>query len=573
MSTVPTTLGKYQIIREIARSNDIVYEGYDPIMNRRVALKELSLPTGSTAPQREERVRRFQREVKAAGSLAHPNIVTIYEVGQDDDRHFMAMEFLDGHTLRNELDTHGFLDVPRAMDIGIAVLEALEFAHSKGVIHRDIKPENIQLLEDGRVKITDFGIARLTFEPNLTIDGQVFGTPSYMSPEQVVGKEIDARSDIFSLGSVLYEMIAGQKAFAGDSVVSTTYSIMNREPVQPAQANFVVWQILTKALDKSPALRYSHASEMIDDLRLAKVQIRSGDTVLSPLPAHPMGIQAPPLNAYPYATQGPAPPPIQYPFNPYTTGGNVPGVTNSSGYPPSVNFPIYYPPPPRPPMFKAETKRFFGRVVLTFLIMGTLFALVIVAINSLTQAAERLKSSNSKAAPPVNASVEPKKPPASKSAAESATPPQDAAANAAQEANALIEEARQRMLADDYEGAQLRLSRAIERDPKNVDAHWELGSVLWELHRYADTPERATELLVNAGDSWQRGLQYDTAETLPRPQTPNFAALVLSMGAEELIRQNRIPEAAQVLFKARELAPAGSESEKRVLTLLEQIGR
>ncbi len=234
--TTPTTLGKYQIIREIARSNDIVYEAYDPLMNRRIALKELAMPSGASDAQRDDRIRRFSREAKAAGSLNHPNIVTIFEFGEDSGRHFIAMEFLEGHNLRNELDTHGFLAADRAIEITLEVLDALDYAHKNGVIHRDIKPENIQLLPDGRVKLTDFGIARITFEPNLTIDGQVFGTPSYMSPEQVVGREIDARSDVFGVGVILYEMLSGQKPFQGDSVVSITYGIVKSKT---AAANIV----------------------------------------------------------------------------------------------------------------------------------------------------------------------------------------------------------------------------------------------------------------------------------------------------------------------------------------------
>ena len=262
MSDTTQTLGKYQIIREIARSNDIVYEAYDPLMNRRVALKELAMPGGLNSKQQEDRHNRFLREARAAGTLTHPNIVTVYEYGEDSNRNYIAMEFLDGHTLRNELDTHGFLPLDRALEIAKSVLSALDYAHKNGVIHRDIKPENVQLMTDGRIKITDFGIARLTFEPNITMDGQVFGTPSYMSPEQVVGKEIDARSDLFSVGVILYEMVSGRKPFMGDSVVSITYAIMNAEPSQPQQANYAVWQVLQHALDKSPALRYSSASEM-----------------------------------------------------------------------------------------------------------------------------------------------------------------------------------------------------------------------------------------------------------------------------------------------------------------------
>ena len=132
-----------------ARSNDIVYEAYDPLMNRRVALKELAMPGGLNDSQREDRRNRFLREARAAGTLTHPNIVTVYEYGEDSGKHYIAMEFLDGHTLRNELDTHGFLPLDRCLEIAKAVLDALEYAHKNGVIHRDIKPENIQLMGDG----------------------------------------------------------------------------------------------------------------------------------------------------------------------------------------------------------------------------------------------------------------------------------------------------------------------------------------------------------------------------------------------------------------------------------------
>ncbi|HVL40134.1 MAG TPA: serine/threonine-protein kinase [Fimbriimonadaceae bacterium] len=410
-NTPPTTLGKYQIIREIARSNDIVYEAYDPLMNRRVALKELAVPHGSTQQQREERVKRFLREAKAAGSLSHPNIMTVYEVGDEAGRYFIAMEFLDGHTLRNELDTRGHLPPERALEVTKAVLEGLDFAHKSGVVHRDIKPENIQLLTDGRIKLTDFGIARLTFEPNLTMDGQVFGTPSYMSPEQVVGREIDARSDLFSVGIVLHEMLAGAKPFSGDSVVSITYAIMNSEPQQPQGVSYALWQVIAKALDKSPALRFSNAREMISALDEASRAATSASMVLDPNPY----VQPPPAGGNPYlqpygsnpyttpygAVQPPpVAPPIQYPYNPYQSqpsGGTVqpPPIqptTIPPGYAPQV--PIYYPPPPRQPLLKPETKRFLGRLFLTVMIMGTLFALVIVGINSISVAIDRLNKQN-----------------------------------------------------------------------------------------------------------------------------------------------------------------------------------
>jgi serine/threonine protein kinase len=410
----PTTLGKYQIIREIARSNDIVYEAYDQLMNRRVALKELAMPGGSTPQQRDDRIKRFLREARAAGSLAHPNIMTVYEVGQEGDRYFIALEYLDGKTLRNELDTKGFLPTERAVEIATAVLEGLEYAHSKGVIHRDIKPDNIQILSGGTIKLTDFGIARLTFEPNLTMDGQVFGTPSYMSPEQVVGRDIDARSDLFSVGVVLYEMLAGVKPFPGDSVVTITYGIMNKTPDRPQQINWSLWQVVEKALDKSPQLRYRSAREFIEAIQSAMQASQS--VVLDPKAAQP-----PPLYQQPQAYQ-PQPQPLynygqpqqqnyggqpqqqygnanpygnQQPMQaPYIPGmGTPPVIGQMGGAPPGygMQVPVYYPPPPRKPLFviSPQSKRFMAELFVYLVALATIAGLIVALFNGCTTIAER----------------------------------------------------------------------------------------------------------------------------------------------------------------------------------------
>jgi serine/threonine-protein kinase len=429
MNGPPTTLGQYQIIREIARSNDIVYEAYDPLMNRRVAVKELAVPHGSTPQQREERISRFKREAQAAGTLNHPHIMTVFSFAEDAGRTFMAMEYLDGVTLRNEIDTKGFVPVERAVEIACEVLDGLSHAHSKGVIHRDIKPDNVQIQSTGVVKITDFGIARLTFQPNLTMDGQVFGTPSYMSPEQVVGKEIDARSDLFSVGVLLYEMVSGTKPFAGDSVVSITYAIMNSEPTKPQQCGEAVWSVIKRALDKSPMLRYSSALEMETALKDAYRQDENGSNVNQmfglgqqptggPYPTYQAPTSQPQFVYNPYSNQQvPVPnsqpptaqaPPIQtpynqqpygqnpygqygqgqqpYPQNPYGGAYNPnqympPGTMPPPGYPP-----VYYPPPPRQPLMKPETADFLKRLSLAMLLMGTLFAVILVGLNMLVSA-------------------------------------------------------------------------------------------------------------------------------------------------------------------------------------------
>ena len=412
MSNPTGTLGKYQIIREIARSNDIVYEAYDPLMNRRVALKELAVPGGSTDPQRDDRIKRFHREAKAAGSLSHPNIVTIYEVGVEDGRHYLAMEFLDGHTLRNEMDTHGFLPEERAREIAHAILEGLEYAHQNGVVHRDVKPDNIQLLSDGRIKLTDFGIARLTFEPNLTMDGQVFGTPSYMSPEQVVGRDIDARSDLFSVGVVLYEMLSGQKPFPGDNVITITHAIVNTNPSQLSQVAWPLWQVIEKSLDKSPQLRYANAAEMIKALQDSKgpggYQQPADPNYGAPpvIPQQPGSVNpyAPPVGnpyvgANPYAPQptpynpygaqttpyNPYAPPQANPYNPYAAPPIMQQQQPVGQLPPQFqigNMPVqvYYPPPPRQPLLKPETKQLIAKVVAAVVIVGTMLFLVVLLL-------------------------------------------------------------------------------------------------------------------------------------------------------------------------------------------------
>jgi serine/threonine-protein kinase len=221
-------------------------------MNRRVAVKELSLPATLSGQARRERIERFYREARAAGAMSHPAIVTIYEVGEDDGRYFIAMEYLEGQTLRERLQ-NGPLPLSEAVRIISVLCDALSYAHARGVIHRDIKPDNVHLLPGGEVKLTDFGIARITHEESLTLDGQIFGTPSYMSPEQVVGKHIDSRSDIFSLGILLYEMLSGRKPFTGDSVVTITYRILHDDLPGLPSVPVIVDSVVRRAAAKDPA--------------------------------------------------------------------------------------------------------------------------------------------------------------------------------------------------------------------------------------------------------------------------------------------------------------------------------
>ena len=265
-----TILGKYRIIREIARSNDIVYEAIDPTMARRVAVKELQLPPHLAGAQKRERIERFYREAKAAGTLSHRNIVTIHDVGQENDRHFLVMEYLEGQSLRDILQMQGALPLKETVEITLQLCDALAYAHSRGVVHRDVKPDNVHILPGGVIKLTDFGIARITAEPSITSQGQVFGTPSYMSPEQVASHTVDHRTDLFSMGITLYEMLTGRKPFQGDSVITITYNIMNVQPTMPVGVPAALQQILQRALAKDPNLRYQNAAAMAADLRAEK---------------------------------------------------------------------------------------------------------------------------------------------------------------------------------------------------------------------------------------------------------------------------------------------------------------
>lgn len=538
----PTTLGKYQIIREIARSNDIVYEGYDPALNRRVALKELALNPNLSQTQREDRVRRFAREVKAAGSLAHPNIVTIYEFGEDQGRHFMAMEFLDGRTLRQELDSRGFLEPIRSLEIIESVLAALEFAHNAGVIHRDVKPENIQLLANGNVKLTDFGIARLTFEPNITMDGQVFGTPSYMSPEQVVGKEVDVRSDLFSVGSVLFESLTGQKAFAGDSVVSITYAIMNKEPAYPPMLHPAIQQILVESLSKTPMNRSATAGIM-------KRQVRQAIEVLHSNAQPPQWMTQGIAQNYAAASQPypiqqpvaiPGPPPVQYPTN---YGVPFPQQHPPVGLPP----PVVFLPPPRVPLVSPETKAFFGRFLAMCLSLLVVFGIAFAAVWSVGQATNR-------------------RPGADQQTAQAAPVPGNPEEAARWEA-----EGKRLQSSGDLVGALRAYEQARELDSSNPLLHTNVASAAGFLAESANPPRPRHELWETAGESWAAAAERsDGAQS--RERFAVGAANCFYNGALRASEAGDRGKARQLIQRGRDVAPANSPIEQSLTQLWETLG-
>lgn len=262
-------LGRYQVVAEVGRgAMGIVYKAEDPVLDRMLAIKTIFIPADEA--DRKEYEARFDQEARAAGRLTHPGIVTIYDVGREGEVLYMAMELLEGIDLSARAKETRF-SIPETIEITAQVAEALAFAHDRGVIHRDIKPPNIMIIDNGRVKLMDFGIARVHQSDLKTETGVMLGTPRYMSPEQVTGRPTDHRSDIFSLGTVIYEMLTSSKLYAGSDPSEIVYNVVNFRPVPPSYINRQVPPmldlVLAKLLEKDPDARYQDAHQLATDLR------------------------------------------------------------------------------------------------------------------------------------------------------------------------------------------------------------------------------------------------------------------------------------------------------------------
>ena len=269
MPTLPKA-GRYELLEELGRgAMGVVYKAQDPVIGRTVAVKTMRLSEEGTGMTRAELVTRFQTEARAAGLLTHPNIVVVFDAGEEEGLFYIIMELVEGRSLQALLDAQQTFPLPRVLRVMEQACSALEYAHQHNVVHRDIKPANLMLLPDDALKITDFGTAKI-LQFGTTQTAHVVGTPSYMSPEQVKGKTVDGRSDVFSLGVILYELVTGEKPFPGQNITTVIYKIVNQDPIPPRELDSSIHPglsyVITRALAKEPATRYASCREFMEAL-------------------------------------------------------------------------------------------------------------------------------------------------------------------------------------------------------------------------------------------------------------------------------------------------------------------
>lgn len=569
MAITPTSvLGKYRIVREIARSNDIVYEGVDPAMGRRVAIKECHLPQHLSGTQRRERIERFYREAKAAGTLTHPNIVTIYDVGEENDRHYIVMEYLEGHSLREIQQMQGALPLKESIEIALQLCDALGYAHSKGIVHRDVKPDNVHILPGGIIKLTDFGIARISQEPSITAHGQVFGTPSYMSPEQVASHTVDHRTDIFSLGICLYEMVTGRKPFVGDSVITITYNIMNIQPPMPVGVPPSLHIILQKALAKDVNLRYQNLGIMSQDLRTEKYNIESGNRtsqIPTNMPQQPgtlntgtvppevSGIPAfgpgnsqygqapqhnyPPQQGYQQGGYGQQYPQQGYPQN-YT---NAPMQQNQNGMRPETK----------------DTMRLVGLILLVVVALGlVVWACGFALHRSQTRVAQETAAVYLQQAATAFNNQNYDEAGRDYEAARNVLPGSPEA-NRATLGLSQVEAARAEIAdrAGSYTAAENSYTRALQLDPKNAAAYSGLGNLMNELHN----PQEALR-------EWGHAIDNDPHGSFGSQAKHNSALVYLQL-AQDSQTAGDASRARDYWQRAAAVDPGSSEAQTAILNL------
>lgn len=353
---IPENLGRYSIVRVLGRgAMGVVYEGRDPNIGRRVAIKTARAELLGSREDQAELLERFLREARAAGILNHPNIITIYDVGEEDGTAFIAMEYVEGQSLEEHIASRRRFPLSESVELIAQVAEGLACAHDQGIVHRDIKPANIMLPRNGPPKVADFGIAR-TKDSSLTQEGVLIGTPSYMSPEQFMGHGVDGRSDLFSLGIILYELLTGERPFPGEAFGTIMHHVLKSAPIAPNELNFSVGaplgKVALKALAKAPQDRYSSGRALAAALRESlkpspdpAVLLETGRALESTLIGQPPGgapdpgatvaaAPPPPAGGGMQATVAGSPPPGQAAAG-QTVAGLPPGGASEPGVRPS----------------------------------------------------------------------------------------------------------------------------------------------------------------------------------------------------------------------------------------------
>src|SRR5262245_13424835 len=269
---LPKAIGRYQIQGGLGTgAMGAVYKGFDPLIKRTLAIKTIRLDIPRGSEEYKTFLERFYQEARISGTLSHPNIVTLFDIGEDNGLPFLALEFIEGETIESLLGRGVKFRPEKVIGLISQIAAALDYAHSKGVIHRDVKPANLLLYEEDRIKISDFGIAKLA-DSEMTKVGQLLGTPSYMSPEQAMGEKLDGRSDIFSLGVCAFEMLCGQQPFPGNNVTAILYKLVHVGPIEPdnLEMNGLIpqkWhEVFPKVLSKKRDDRYQTAAEFVRDL-------------------------------------------------------------------------------------------------------------------------------------------------------------------------------------------------------------------------------------------------------------------------------------------------------------------
>ena len=278
--------GRYEIVDELGRgAMGVVYKARDPQIDRLVAVKTVFLWGQQPDEEKEFRLR-FMNEAQAAGRLHHSGIVSVFDVGENPQNHnpYIVLEFVPGESLSRILAREKKLSLERALKLAEEIADALDYAHAQGVIHRDVKPANILITQDGRAKIADFGIAKLNLA-HFTIPGRVLGTPAYMAPEQLAGEAVDGRSDLFSLGVILYAMVTGHSPFQGNSATTVCFKVANREPIAASALDMALPPqldaVISRAMAKDPKERYQRGSDFADDLRILRHSVSTASSTTS----------------------------------------------------------------------------------------------------------------------------------------------------------------------------------------------------------------------------------------------------------------------------------------------------